>query len=215
LVGDFFGGLVEAKSSAKRSTSDYLKGVTYVSSNEPVLAGVALRYATALFDLAQEAGTLDSAAEELATLQRLLQENADLRDLVSSPLYGRDDQAKGLAAVLEKAGASVLLKKFVGLVAHNRRLFALSDMIKGFQGLLARHRGEITASVTSAVVLNDDHLASLKAALRDALGRDVQLQTNVDESLIGGLIVKVGSRMVDSSLKTKLSSLKIAMKEVG
>jgi F-type H+-transporting ATPase subunit delta len=215
LVGDFFGGSAEVKFSTKRPNSDHLKGVTYVSSNEPVLAGVAQRYATAMFDLAQEADTLDSIAEELATLQRLLQENADLRDLVSSPLYAREDQAKGLAAVLEKAGATTLLKNFVGLVAQNRRLFALSDMIKAFQGLLARHRGEITASVTSAVVLNDDHLSSLKAALREALGRDVQLQANVDESLIGGLIVKVGSRMIDSSLKTKLSSLKIAMKEVG
>ncbi|TNE40754.1 MAG: F0F1 ATP synthase subunit delta [Alphaproteobacteria bacterium] len=191
------------------------KGLENVSNSEHVLAGVAQRYATALFDLAEEAGVVDSLAEELQVLQGLLGASADLKGLVSSPLYSREDQTRALQAVLDKASASQLLKNFVGLVAHNRRLFALSDMIKAFQMILARKRGEISASVTSAVPLGEHQVADLKAALREALGRDVQLQTDVDESLLGGLIVKVGSRMVDSSLKTKLSNLKIAMKEVG
>lgn len=186
-----------------------------MSNSEHVLAGVAQRYATALIELAEEAGAVDSLAAELQTLQGLLGANADLKGLVSSPLYTREDQTRALMAVLDKASASQLLKNFVGLVAHNRRLFVLGDMIKAFQMILARKRGEISASVTSAVPLNEPQVADLKAALREALGRDVQLQTEVDESLLGGLIVKVGSRMVDSSLKTKLSNLKIAMKEVG
>ncbi|TNE60022.1 MAG: F0F1 ATP synthase subunit delta [Alphaproteobacteria bacterium] len=191
------------------------KGLKNVSNSEHVLAGVAQRYAKALFELAEEAGAVDSLAEELQTLQGLLGANADLKGLVSSPLYSREDQTRALMAVLDKASTSELLKNFVGLVAHNRRLFVLADMIKAFQMILARKRGEISASVTSAVPLGEAHVADLKAALREALGRDVQLQTDVDESLLGGLIVKVGSRMVDSSLKTKLSNLKIAMKEVG
>lgn len=186
-----------------------------MSNTEPVLAGVAQRYAKALFDLAGEAGVVDKLAEELAAFQQILQASADLRSLVTSPLYSREEQANALSVILARAEASDLFKNFVGLVAQNRRLFALSDMLKAFQGLLARKRGEISASVTSAVPLNDGNVAELKASLKEALGRDVQLQTDVDDSLIGGLIVKVGSRMIDSSLKTKLSNLKIAMKEVG
>ena len=187
-------------------------------NNKPVLAGVAQRYATALFELALEAQgpeDLDSVAGELESLNELLEVSDDLKYLVSSPLIGRDDQGQAMAAVLSKAGASALIQKFVGLVAAKGRLDALSDMIQAFQGLLERHRGEISAEVTSAIALKDEHLDALKASLREALGRDVQLQAQVDESLIGGLIVRVGSRMIDSSLKTKLSNLKIAMKEVG
>ena len=189
-----------------------------MSNNEPVLAGVAQRYATALFELALEGkgpDGLDGVAGELDSLKALLEASDDLKYLVSSPLIGREGQARAMAAVLVEAKAGQLVQKFVGLVAAKGRLGVLADMIKAFQGLLSRHRGEISAEVTSAVTLKDEQLSALKASLRQALGRDVQLQTQVDESLIGGLIVKVGSRMIDSSLKTKLGNLKIAMKEVG
>ncbi len=209
-----------------------------MSSDQPVLAGVALRYATALFELALEVdatrggqgdeglkafageigdapSALDVVAGDLANLNGLIEKSEDLTRLVRSPVISRDDQKRALDAILEKAGAMRLIRNFVSLVAANRRLFALEDMIKAFQGLLAQHRGELSATVTSAVVLNDEHVAQLKETLKSSLGQDVQLETNVDDSLIGGLIVKVGSRMIDSSIRTKLSSLKIAMKEVG
>lgn len=203
-----------------------------MSSEHPVLAGVAGRYASALFEIASdiEAGrdqgleglagelggqAIDAVMGDLDTLGSLLNESEDLRQLVRSPVYGRDEQTKALSAILEKAGAKSVTKNFVLLVTANRRLFALEDMIKNFRALVAAHRNELTATVSSATVLKDEHVDALKATLKESLGQDVQLELKVDESLIAGLVVKVGSRMIDSSLKTKLSSLKIAMKEVG
>lgn len=203
-----------------------------MSSEQPVLADVAGRYASALFEIALDIETgrgegleglssdlgdnaIDAVASDLEALGSMLGESEDLRQLVRSPLYGRDEQAAGLLAILNKAGARTVTKNFVMLVATNRRLFALEDMIKNFRALVAAHRNELTASVSSATVLSDEHVDALKATLKETLGQDVQLELKVDESLIAGLVVKVGSRMIDSSLKTKLSSLKIAMKEVG
>jgi len=203
-----------------------------VSSEQPILAGVAGRYASALFEIALDiesgrgegleglsgdlgSNAIDAVASDLEALAAMLNESEDLRLLVRSPIYGRDEQAAGLLAVLEKAEAKTVTKNFVMLVATNRRLFALEDMIKNFRALVAAHRNELTASVSSATVLSDEHVDALKATLKETLGQDVQLELKVDESLIAGLVVKVGSRMIDSSLKTKLSSLKIAMKEVG
>lgn len=203
-----------------------------MASEHPVLAGVAGRYASALFEIASdiEAGrgtgtealagdlgsnAIDTVAGDLETLGALLNESADLRRLVRSPLFNREEQARALSAILEKAGAKKVTRNFVLLVAANRRLFALEDIIRNFRALVAAHRNELTATVTSAAVLKDDHVEALKATLKESLGQDVQLELKVDESLIAGLVVKVGSRMIDSSLKTKLSSLKIAMKEVG
>lgn len=173
------------------------------------------RYATALFELADAGNSLDATAADLGGIASLINESDDLRRLVLSPVFGADDQARAFAAVLEKVGIKGLVANFVGLVIQNRRLFALPDMIRGFNGLLAVKRGEVTADVTSAHPLNDAQIQSLKASLKTATGRDVQLNTNVDASLLGGLVVKVGSRMIDSSLKTKLTSLKLAMKEAS
>ena len=173
------------------------------------------RYATALFELAESAGNLDPMAGELATIATLIQQSDDLRRLVQSPVFSADEQARAFAAVLEKAGIHGLVANFIGLVIQNRRLFALPDMIVGFNGLLAQKRGEVSADVTSAHPLSDAQLQSLKASLKTATGRDVQINANVDASLLGGLVVKVGSRMIDSSLKTKLTSLKLAMKEAS
>jgi len=173
------------------------------------------RYATALFELADSAGSLDATAGDLAQIAALIQKSDDLRRLVLSPAFSSDQQAKAFAAVLEKAGIKGLVANFTGLVIQNRRLFALPDMITSFNSLLAAKRGEVSADVTSAHPLSDSQLQSLKASLKTATGRDVQINAKVDAGLLGGLVVKVGSRMIDSSLKTKLTSLKLSMKEAS
>jgi F-type H+-transporting ATPase subunit delta len=134
---------------------------------------------------------------------------------VASPVFSADEQFRAVAAVLDKAGIGGLTANLIKVAAKNRRLFVVPDMITAFGRILARHRGEVSAEVTSAEPLSDRHVAELKAALKSSLGKDVALEAKVDPSLIGGLIVKVGSRMIDGSLRTKLNSLKLAMKEVG
>ncbi len=173
------------------------------------------RYATALFELAESDAALDAVAADLGRIEALLNDSADLRRLVASPVFGADDQGRAFAAILERAGIKGLVAKFVGLVVRNRRLFALPAMIVGFKQLLAKKRGEVTADVASAHPLSEAQLQSLRQALKAATGRDVQINTRVDGGLLGGLVVKVGSRMIDSSLKTKLNSLKLAMKEAS
>lgn len=185
-----------------------------MSSDHPV-SGVAGRYATALFELAEAQNALDAVAADLGSIGTMLNESEDLTRLVRSPLFSADEQGRAFAAVLDKAGISGLVKNFVGLVIANRRLFALPDMIRSYNAILAEKRGEMTADVTSAHPLGDRQVESLKAALKSATGRDVRINTKVDAGLLGGLIVKVGSRMIDSSLRTKLNSLKIAMKEAS
>ncbi|MGB5948052.1 MAG: F0F1 ATP synthase subunit delta [Parvibaculum sp.] len=180
-----------------------------------LVSGMAGRYATALFELAESDASLDAVAGDLKRIEALINESADLRRLVESPAFGADDQARAFAAVLERAGIKGLVANFVGLVIRNRRLFALPAMIVGFDRLLADKRGEMSADVTSAHPLSEAQIASLKGALKAATGRDVQINTKVDGGLLGGLVVKVGSRMIDSSLLTKLNSLKIAMKEAS
>jgi F-type H+-transporting ATPase subunit delta len=183
-----------------------------VATEEPIVAGVAGRYAAALFDLAQEQNAISEVEQDLVKFQQLYDESADLARLVRSPVIAAEDQSKALSAVLDKAGAGALAKNFFSLVARNRRLFAAPDMVRGFQALAAKARGEVTASVTSAHPLTDEQAAALKAVLKETVGKDVTLSTRVDASLIGGLIVKLGSRMVDSSLKTKLSNLSLSLK---
>lgn len=178
-------------------------------------SGVAGRYASALFDLAKESGAIDAVAGDLGALGRLMGESADLRNLVSSPLYDRAEQTAAMGAILERAGAADLTKKFVGLVATNRRLFALEGMIGAYKALVAKHRGEVSAEVTSAHPLTDVQVQKLTETLKAATGSDVTLSTKVDDSLLGGLVVKLGSRMVDTSLRTKLNRMKLAMKEAG
>ena len=176
-------------------------------STEP--SGLAERYATALYEMADEAKQLDAVADDLRALKTLLEDSADLRRLIRSPLIDRQAQTGALTAVLERAGASDLTRRFAGVVGRNRRLFALGAMIDAYLTLLARRRGEETARVASAVALSDDRLAE---ALRTAVGSKVRIETAVDPSLIGGLVVRVGSRMIDSSVRTKLQRLQLAMK---
>ncbi len=180
-----------------------------------MMASVPGRYASALFELAQEQSQLQPVENDLNTLQALLDESEDLRRMVRSPVFTADEQAQALEAVLGKAGLSALTMNFVRLITKNRRLFAVPEMIKAFRSLAAAARGEVEADVTSATVLNDGQLAALKDTLKASIGKDVQINAKVDPALLGGLIVKVGSRMIDSSLRTKLSTLKMRMKEVG
>ena len=179
------------------------------------VSGVAARYASALYDLADEKGALDAVAGDLAALQQMFDGSDDFRRFIKSPVISRDDQSKGIAALAAKAQLSPLAHKFLGLLAVNRRLFALPGVIAGFRAILADRRGEATAQVTSAAPLSDSQTTALIEALKKAIGRKVDIATKVDPSILGGLIVKVGSRMVDSSLKSKLQRLKLAMKGVG
>ena len=177
--------------------------------------GLAGRYAAALYELADAAKSLDAVAADLTALNRIVTENADLARLVRSPVIGSEAQVKAMTAVLEAAGANPLTVKFVGTVADNRRLFALSQMISAFLAELARRRGEIQADVTSAVPLTETEVAAVTESLRGAVGQKVAVNLAVDPSLIGGLIVRVGSRMVDSSLRSKINRLQLSMKGVG
>jgi F-type H+-transporting ATPase subunit delta len=172
------------------------------------------RYATALFDLAREQNALDQVAADLGGFDKLIEESEDLARLVRSPVFTSEEQTKAVAAVLAKAGIGGIAANFIKLVASNRRLFAIRDMIRGYRALLARHRGEVAARVTVAEPLNETRMAELKDTLKSVSGgKDVALDVTVDPSIIGGLIVKLGSRMVDTSLRTKLNAIKFAMKE--
>jgi F-type H+-transporting ATPase subunit delta len=186
-----------------------------VAQGDQTVSGVPGRYATALFELAQEANAVDAVGADLANFQALLDESDDLMRLVRSPVFSAEDQISALEALCAQAGIQSLALNFIKLVAQNRRLFVLPDMIKAYQTLVAQAKGEISAEVTSADKLSVKHHADLKAAIKASVGRDVQLSTRVDASILGGLIVKVGSRMVDNSLKTKLQNLKTAMKGIG
>jgi len=174
--------------------------------------GLAGRYATAVFELAEESRSLPALENDLLSLKAALKASKDLTHLVSSPVFAEADQARALKAVLAQMGAGDLATKFVLTLAAKRRLLHLSDIIKAFESILARHRGEVQAEVTSARALNDGELAELKATLKSRLGREPRLDTKVDPSLLGGLVVKVGSRMIDSSLRTKLTGLRAAMR---
>jgi F-type H+-transporting ATPase subunit delta len=184
-----------------------------VATDDPIMASVPGRYASALFELAKEQGQLPAVEQDLVNFQALLDQSEDLTRMVRSPVIDADEQRRALAAVLDKAGIGGLVANFFQLITKNRRLFAVADMIRAFRALAARERGEVTAEVASAHPLTDAHVAELKETLRASVGKDVQLVTRVDASLLGGLIVKIGSRMIDNSLRTKLLGLKVAMKE--
>ena len=192
-----------------------------VSSRVPQLATntavsiIANRYATALFELADDQSRLDEVAADLTRLVSSIDESQDLQRLVRSPILNRKDQGKAMTSVLEAMEVGELTKNFVGLIAQNRRLFALTDMVKGFLDELARRRGEVTAEVTAARSLSESQVAALQESLQRSLGGKVSISHEVDPTLIGGMVVKVGSRMVDTSLRTQLNKIQIAMKGVS
>jgi F-type H+-transporting ATPase subunit delta len=179
------------------------------------VTGVAGRYATALFELALEQDNLAEVEQQLSDLGEILDASDDLRRLVHSPAFSMDQQAKAVRAIADAAGTSGLTRNFLELLVEKRRLSAISGIIGAFRTLAARHRGEVEADVVSAVPLSDDQQEDLKTALRDFAGQDVSMNVRVDPSILGGLIVKVGSRMIDNSVRSKLNRLRHAMKEVG
>jgi F-type H+-transporting ATPase subunit delta len=183
-----------------------------VASEAPVASGLAGRYATAVFELALEEKCVEAVANDFATLKTMIAESSDLALFVSAPVFSREEHEKGMDALLRRIEASPLTVRFVLTLAKKRRLFALLDVIRAFDALLARQRGEVDAEVTSAHPLSDAQTAELKRVLKSQLGRDARLEAKVDPSLLGGLIVKVGSRMIDSSLRTKLDGLRTAMR---
>ena len=186
-----------------------------MASEATGVASLAERYAAALFELADEQHQLDAVAGDLRELRAMLHESPDLDRLLRSPVLSREEQAQAIAALAERAGLSKLTKDFLGVVAGNRRLFAVPAMIDAYLNQLAERRGEVTAEVTTAQPLNDAQQNTLGEQLRRAVGRRITIDLKIDPSLLGGMIVKVGSRMIDGSLKSRLHRLQLAMKGVG
>ena len=184
-----------------------------MAGEDSIVSGMAGRYATALFDLARESNAIDAVKADLERFDTLIGDSADLLRLVRSPVFSAGEQGHALAAVLERAGIGGLAANFLKLVTANRRLFAVRDMIKAFRALVAQYKGEATAEVIVADQLKDEHIQALRAALKSVSGKDVALDIKIDPAIIGGLVVKLGSRMVDTSLRTKLNAIKHAMKE--
>ena len=183
-----------------------------MATTDQTVSGVPGRYASALFELATEEKATEEVSRQLNTFQAAIDQSEDLGRLVRSPVFSSEDQIAALTAVAGQLGITGATLNFLKLAAKNRRLSVLPEMIKAYATILATSKGEIAGEVTSAEPLSADQLNDLKAALKSSLGRDVALSTRVDSSILGGLIVKVGSRMMDNSLKTKLQTLKIAMK---
>lgn len=173
------------------------------------------RYATALFDLAKDAKQLEKVGKELDQLNQLINGNKELTRLVKSPIFTAEQQKSAMDAIVKAAGLKGLTANFISLVAQNRRLFAVDAMIQAYRGLVSLEKGEVTAEVLSAQKLTKAQTDALKKALKSAVGKEVQLELSVDAAILGGLRIKVGSKLVDNSLVTKLNNLKLAMKEVG
>ena len=188
------------------------RGKFQVASDLSLASGLAGRYAAALYELADEARALDAVSADLKMLKALVGESRDLAQLLASPLIARDQQAKAMAAIVARSGVSDLTRRFVGTLARNRRLGQLVPVIDAFHRILADRRGEITAEIAAARTLSEAQIEALGAKLRAALGRKVALEVKVDPKLLGGLRVKVGSRLVDASLSSKLQRLQLAMK---
>ena len=186
-----------------------------VAHSASISQGIAGRYAQAVFDITRESGDLDRLASEIGDLDDALKDSADLRDLIASPLYSRDQQGQAIGAVAQKMGLGPTLSNTLQLLAQNRRLFVLPHLVARLRDMIADARGEVTADVTSAVALTEEQQQKLAATLAEKSGKKVKLNTRVDESLIGGMIVKLGSQMIDSSVRSRLASLQNVMKEVG
>ena len=186
-----------------------------VTDRTSSVSGVAERYASALFDLAREESAIERIEADLQRVAELIDGSEDLQRLVRSPVFSAEDQERAIGAVADRAGIGGLVGNFLRLVARNRRLFALPGIIKAFRDMAARQRGEMTADVTSAQPLGNDQVAALKATLSERLGKNVTLVTRVNPAILGGLVVRVGSRMIDTSLRTRLMNVKTQLKEVG
>ena len=185
-----------------------------MAGTDPIISGMAGRYANALFELALDNKAVDAVKADLDRFDVMIADNPDLNRLVRSPVFGADEQLRALAAILDKAGITGLAANFLRVITTNRRLFAVRDMIRAYRALVAHHKGEVTAQVTVAEPLSDKNLDALMGALKSVTGgKEIDFDVKIEPAIIGGLIVKVGSRMIDSSLRTKLNAIKFAMKE--
>ncbi len=194
--------------------NEVTKKSVHVAGEDPIISGMAGRYGGALFELALETKVVDAVKTDLDQFDAMIAGSPDLTRLVRSPVFGVDEQLKALSAILAKAGISGLAANFLRVITTNRRLFAVRGMIRSYRALAARHKGEVSAQVTVAEKLSDQNIDALKGALKTVTGgKDIDLDVKIDPAIIGGLIVKVGSRMIDSSLRTKLNAIKFAMKE--
>jgi len=189
------------------------RGAPGALREDAIISGMAGRYATALFELAREQNAIDRVKVDLDRFDALVEEVADLARLLRSPVFSADEQTRALSGVLDRAGIDGLAANVLKLLGTNRRLFAALDMVRAYRVLVAKHKGEVSAEVTLAEQPSETHLAAIKDALAATTKKNVQVQVKVDPSLIGGLVVKLGSRMVDSSLRTKLNAIKVAMQE--
>ena len=186
-----------------------------MSEPASISTGIAARYATAMFELAQEEGALDALEADVAALEAAMAESAELRDLISSPIYGREETQAAIGGVADAMGLNAVTANTLRLMASKRRLFVLPALLRALRERIAEHKGEVTADVVSAKALTKAQAEKLQKALSASVGRDVRINATVDEALIGGLVVKVGSRMIDTSIRAKLDTLQNKMKEVG
>ena len=186
-----------------------------MSETASISSGIAARYATAMFDLASETGTLGALEADIAALEGALADSADLRDLIQSPIYSREQTEAAIGGVASAMGLDAITANTLRLMAQKRRLFVLPALLAQLRSRIADHKGEVTVDVVSAKPLAGGHANRLVAVLKKAVGKEVTLNATVDESLIGGLVVKVGSKMIDTSVRSKLNALQNSMKEVG
>ena len=207
-----------AKTPCPRGFADryrlYSKGVD-VSEPASISSGIAERYATAVFEIARDNDNLGKLESSVDALAEALAVSEDLQNMIASPVLTRDVQGRAIAAVAKKVGVSPVMQNVLGLMAEKRRLFALPYMLTHLTNMIADHKGEVTAEVTSAQALSAAQAAKLAETLKARVGQDVKIKATVDESLIGGLVVKIGSKMIDTSMRAKLNALQNAMKEVG
>ena len=174
-----------------------------------------MRYATAVFELAKDGGDLAALESDVDALAAAVADSSDFVDLIKSPVYSREEQGTAMASLADKMGLSGVTANTLKLMASKRRLFVIPQMLASLRDMIAEEKGEVTAEVQSAKALSDEQQASLAETLKASVGRDVKMNVSVDESLIGGLIVKVGSKMIDTSIRSKLAALQNTMKEVG
>ena len=186
-----------------------------MSEPASISSGIAARYAQAVFELAQEQGHLDKLENDIQILKEVLSQSVDLMSLINSPVYSREAQSKAVLAVAAKMKLTKTMSNTLGLMASKRRLFVVPALLDRLSGLIAEHKGEVSAEVTSAKALTKAQSEKLSKAISARVGKDVKINATVDEGIIGGLVVKVGSRMIDTSIRSKLNSLQNVMKEVG
>ena len=186
-----------------------------MSESASISTGIAARYASAVFELAKDGGDLGALEQDVDALDAAINDSPDFRHLIHSPIYSRDAQGNAVAAVAEKMGLSAIVSNTLRLMASKRRLFVLPHLVTALRGLIADEKGEVTAEVQAASALSAEQEKTLAETLKGAVGKDVKMNITVDESLIGGLIVRVGSKMIDTSIRSKLMSLQNTMKEVG